>query len=169
MHNLKNIWILLLLLGSSTLFAQEEKPAITKKNQLNFTLAGSGIGVSLNYGRNFLITPKHFIEISVGVGSVPFSGGLSVAHQITYNMGENGNFLELGLGGTYWQGTENATANQEMINSYHIYPIIGYRKQFKNNILFKAYINPLIHLSGEYLYENNDVVPYGGLSIGYSF
>lgn len=161
--------ILILSICLATVFAQEQETLVSKKNQVSFNLAGNGIGVSINYGRSFLLSSTRFMEIAVGVGSVPFSGGISVPHQITYNLGRNGNFLEFGLGGTFWQGTENATANQTTISSYQIYPLVGFRKQFKSHILLKAYLNPFIHVSGEYLYENYDIVPYGGISIGYSF
>lgn len=169
MRLIKVMTALILSVGVMNAYSQDGQTIIPKKNQLGVTIGGNGIGVSLHYGRSFLISSTRFMEVVVGVGSVPFAGGISVPHQITYNLGKNGNYLELGLGGTYWQGTDDATANQTSISSYQIYPLVGYRKQFRNHILLKAYINPFVHISGVHLYENNDIVPFGGLSIGYSF
>jgi len=77
--------------------------------------------------------------------------------------------MELGLGGNYWSGETNSSGYTETTSSYNLSPIIGWRKHFKNNLIFRVYANPIFHVSGEYFYEDNAIVPYLGMSLGYGF
>jgi len=106
---------------------------------------------------------------SVGIGTVPFVGGFSLPHHLTLNFGRNSSFLEVGIGGSYWQGKSNASGYSETESSYQLCPIIGWRKNFENNLVFRVYANPLVHISGVYYIENYDVVPYFGIGLGYCF
>ncbi|MCD4681259.1 MAG: hypothetical protein K8S00_12815 [Bacteroidales bacterium] len=142
---------------------------IIKKNIIDISLGGSGLFLSANYSRVIFITSKYFVNTSVGIGTVPFVGGFSVPHQISFNIGKENSFLELGIGGSYWSGKSNSSGYTETLYSYNLSPIIGWRKNFKSNMSFRAYLNPLIHISGEYYIENYSVVPYLGVSIGYAF
>lgn len=169
MKTVKYLIVLLLGFIFTAAFAQEKQQFVIKKNSIDATIGGTGLAISFNYSRVLQVRPNYFIIASIGAGSVPFSGGLSVPHQITINFGKKNNFLEAGLGGSYWTGTSTATAEMERIYSYQLCPIIGYRKHFSNHLIFRAYFNPLIHISGEYMYEDWKVLPYVGISFGWSF
>lgn len=160
------------LLLSVTVYSQENNANLRKsvmKNSIDLTVGGMGLGASINYSRILLVKSKYFINASVGIGTVPSIGGITIPHQLTYNFGKKNSFLELGVGGSYWSGKSNDSGYTETLNSYQLSPIIGWRKHFKNNMLFRIYANPLFHINGEYYIENYEVIPYLGVSIGYNF
>lgn len=166
------LFSLILLLISSTLFSQEnniKKNNMIKSNSIDVTFGGSGLFASVNYNRMFFSKADYFVNASIGIGTVPFTGGISLPHQATINIGKSSSFLELGAGGVYWTGKSNASGFTETLYSYQIYPLIGWRKHFQNHLTFRLYINPLIHISGEYYIENYNIIPYVGVSLGYKF
>jgi hypothetical protein len=173
---MKNVRIIILtalsLWLSGTGFTQNSdygKVKSHRKNNIDFTLGGSGLLASINYGRIVAVKSNYFINLSAGIGIVPFSGGFTVPHQLTFNLGTGSSFLELGFGGSYWRGKSDASGFTETLSSYHVSPVIGWRKHFDNNLIFRAYINPLIHITGEYYINEYSFIPYLGLSLGYSF
>ena len=153
--------------------AQDRDSALTEslknKNTVDLTFGGSGLEISANYRRKILIRPAYYLNISLGVGTVPLSGGVTFPHQLSYNLGRKSSFLELGIGGTYWTGLSNSSGYAERIYSYQFSPLVGYRRHFFNNLVIRIYANPLFHLSGEYYREDYKIIPYLGLSIGHSF
>ena len=163
----------LILIAPISLSAQEankQKQVLSvKKNNIEFAVAGLGLGISVNYGHVVFVKPNYFLNVSVGVGSVPFAGGLSIPHQLTINYGKKSSFLELGIGGVYWTGSSSATAEQEKLYSYQITPIIGFRKHIKQHLILRVYVNPLFRVSGVSYYDNYDVIPYLGFSLGWAF
>jgi hypothetical protein len=167
--------VILFSLLSLTCFPQESNNNLAKRDSLkrnifDFTLAGTGLVVSFNYCRIIQVKPDYFMSATIGLGSVPFAGGITIPHQLTYNFGRKNNFLEAGIGGVYWQGYENQENGKEQLYSYNIVPIVGYRKNFSNNkMVFRIYISPIIRVSGEYFYKTHPALPYGGISFGYSF
>lgn len=169
----QNSVLLLILFVSNLLLAQEnnskQQVLPIKKNNVEFTVAGMGLGISINYNRVLLMKSNYFLNASAGIGSVPFSGGLSIPHQLTINFGKKSSFFELGIGGVYWTGTSSATAEQEKLYSYQIAPIIGFRKHVKQRLVLRVYTNPLFLVSGVPLYENYDIVLYLGFSVGWAF
>lgn len=174
MKNIKVIGIIIsCMLLSSLTYAQgcagNLSETLQRKNAVDVTLGGTGLAISVNYNKIILVKPNYFVSAAVGIGSVPSVGGLTVPHQLTFNFGKNSNFLEVGLGGTFWSGESNASGYTETLNSYQISPIIGYRKYLKNNFVIRVYANPLIHISGEYYIEDYSIIPYLGLSLGYTF
>ena len=139
------------------------------KNAMDITFAGSGIAISANYSRKILVRPGYFINTSMGVGTIPSSGGFTIPHQITLNMGINKSHFELGVAGTYFNGKNYSSGSPERVYSYLVSPLIGYRRYFFNRIVFRAYLNPFFYISGVYFIKENAIIPYGGLSIGHSF
>lgn len=163
--------IIYCILLSSVTHSQNNtlRNTIIRKNIIDISLGGSGLFLSANYSRVIFITSKYFVNTSIGIGTVPFVGGFSVPHQISFNIGKENSFIELGVGGSYWSGKSNSSGYTETLYSYNLSPIIGWRRNFKSNMVFRAYLNPLIHISGEYYIENYSVVPYLGISLGYAF
>jgi hypothetical protein len=170
----KNSLFIPLLFLSIITFGQEDSGADSyrdaKKNTVEFTIAGSGLIASFNYGRVLVSQPNYFIIASLGVGAVTsFSGGTTIPHQLTFNIGKKTSFLELGIGGSYWTGKTNESGFTESETSYNLSPIIGWRKIFKKNMVFRVYANPLIHVSGVYVVGDYAVYPFMGVSLGYRF
>jgi len=161
--------LLLLIFISGGVVAQNSNENQIKKNSFGLSVGGMGLGLAINYSRTIVLKDNYFIEASTGLGALPFVGGYSIPHELTLNLGSESSFLELGLGGNYWYGKTNSSGYTESAYSYQLAPIIGWRKNFKNNLLLRVYANPLFHVSGEYFYENKDVVPYLGVCLGYRF
>ena len=161
------------LMLSTVTSAQENNDSVNerlvRKNNVDLTFGGTGLFVSVNYSRILLVKPNYFINASIGVGSVPVTGGIVIPHQATINLGKKSNFLELGIGGSYWFGENDNSVNNKKTYSYQLSPIVGWRKHFSNNLILRIYMNPLFYVSGEYYVEYYPVIPYAGISLGYSF
>ncbi len=168
MRNIKGYILMSFLMAVSTsIFSQENIDL--KKNSVDIAIGGNGLFISTNYSRIVLVKSNYFINTLVGIGTIMSVGGVTLPHQITFNFGENSSFLEVGVGGSFWSGKSNASGYTETITSYQLSPIIGWRKKFKSNLVFRVYANPLFHISGEYFIEDYSVVPFAGVSLGYSF
>ena len=159
------------LLLSSIVLSQETTNDLNKhrlrKNSIDLTLGGSGLFLSANYTRTIIVKPNYFVSASVGIGTVIMIGGVSVPHQLSFNIGKKSSFLELGLGGTYWTGKSNESGYTETISSYFLSPVVGWRKNFNNNLVFRVYANPLFYISGEQ--SDYAITPFMGISLAYNF
>ena len=143
---------------------------ITRKNGLRITVGGNGILFSGEYSRVLSVRASFFTEASLGIGTVPFSGGIVVPHQFTWNIGRHTNFFEAGLGGTFWTGKTDDSAYEERDYSYSLSPVIGYRKLFgRQRWTFRIFATPLIRIAGPSLYNDWAVTPWAGISIGFNF
>ena len=138
-------------------------------NVVDITLGGPGLFVSLNYSRKHYIRREYFLNVSAGAGSYPGIGGISLPHQLTFNYGRGMNYFEAGVGGSYWRGIGFSSGNTDIISSYNLSPVAGYRRDLYNDFVFRVYVNPLFHIAGDNFYEDRSVLPYAGISLGYSF
>jgi hypothetical protein len=154
--------------GPSNIGAQPNRRRLDRqtRNMIDLTYGGSGLNLSGNYSRKFELNRYYFINASIGAGTMIGIGGITIPHQCTINYGQRFNYLEAGLGGSFWG---KARKDQEGLYSYSISPIVGYRRDMINDFVFRVYANPLIRLAGEYFYSDMSVVPYAGISLGYSF
>ena len=141
------------------------------KNTIDITFGGSGLVISASYNRKLLVRPGYYLNASMGIGTVPASGGMVLPHQLSFNLGKRESYLEMGIAGTFFTGLSNAndSGERERLYSYQISPLLGYRRHFFNNLVLRFYLNPLFHISGEYYIENYAIIPYAGLSLGHSF
>jgi hypothetical protein len=140
---------------------------VKKQNSFDVSIGGLGLFASLNFSRYVLIKENYFVNTSIGIGTVPMVGGMVLPHQITFNYGKNRKFLEVGLGGTYWGSKIHDEPNkEEVVHSYNLAPIIGWRIHFKNNMVFRVYATPIFHVAGAYILNDYSVLPYGGFSLG---
>lgn len=173
MKTFKNLSFIIFILWTIHAYAQQNdhdlRNTIDRKNIIDITLLGQGGFLSVNYSRILLVRQKYFLNASVGTGMVPYYAGFSLPHQITFNIGKKSSFLELGLGGTYMRGKTDSSGFTETTTSYLLSPIIGWRKNFRSHLILRIYANPLFDTSGDYIYEDYAIVPYLGLSLGYSF
>jgi len=161
--------IFLMVFISNVALGQISNEIQPESNSIDLTIGGLGLGVSLNYSAVFFSSKKYFTVASVGLGTMPALGGVSFPHKFTFNYGTNGNYVEFGLGGSYWIGSSNSSGYTEKIDSYNLSPIIGWRKHFRKGIVTRVFASPLIHVFGEYFYEDKAIVPYLGVSVGYGF
>jgi hypothetical protein len=53
------------------------------KNTIDITFGGSGLVISANYNRKLLVRPVYYLNASMGIGTVPASGGMVLPHQLT--------------------------------------------------------------------------------------
>ena len=167
--SLAGLCLLLSVIAYSQKNNDDLRRKVGRRNNIDLSIGGTGLFASVNYNRIILVKSNYFINASVGIGTVPYAGGITIPHQVTFNLGGKSSFLELGIGGTYWTGKTNESAYTETFYSYQLSPVIGWRKHFNNNLIFRVYANPLFHISGEYYIENYSVIPYLGISLGYSF
>ncbi len=159
------------------LFAASQKTTASltsqnsNRNSIDITIGGTGLFLSTNYNRVLFVQPGYFVNASVGIGAVIIAGGLTLPHQLTMNFGKKNSFLEVGIGGSYWTGKDDSVdpATAKNIHSYNISPILGWRKNISKHFVFRIYASPLIHISGEYIANNQAITAFGGLSFGYSF
>lgn len=142
------LFILFLTLSGDILFAQNygDSPDVRPLNNVNLNVLGDGSLISLNYERLFLIGENNFITGKLGVGyneelqlfswgsDTPSTHYLTIPHHITANFGKTRHFLEVGLGGTYFNGN----------TPYHylLYPLVGYRFQplKTNKVNFRVFV-----------------------------
>ncbi len=143
--------------------------ALENKNAVDVTFGGLGLVLSINYNRFVTVGPDFFINASLGAGTVPLSGGLTVPHHVSVNIGRKSSFLELGAGGSFWTGITSRSGYPESIYSYQFSPMIGYRKHFPFNLVMRIYANLLVHISGEYYLNDKSLIPYAGVSLGHAF
>ena len=162
-------YLLLINPSYSQINNHDLKSTIDRKNIIDITLLGQGGFLSLNYSRILLVRQKYFLNASVGTGMVPYYSGFSVPHQLTFNIGKNTSFFEIGLGGTFMRGKTDSSGFTETTTSYLLSPVIGWRKNFRSHLVLRIYANPLIDTSGDNIYEDMSVVPFLGISLGYSF
>jgi hypothetical protein len=123
------ILVIILLTTSTILFAQksEEIARVRPLNSVYFNTLGDVSVFSINYERQFILSPMFILTSKLGLGYFreffKFNRNpekyLTIPHHITGNFGRESHFLEFGLGGTFI--SENAT------HPYLIYRIIGYR------------------------------------------
>lgn len=170
----KVILVLILLNTDIILFAQNQKELVNTRplNSISLNLLGDASIISLNYERQFLVSPTFILSSKLGFGyneefqlciSGPCSSApemyLTVPHHITVNIGKGRHFFEFGLGGTIING--NTT------QPYLLYPIVGYRILPLRSNKINIRIFGLLPFSG---LETDDIlfIPFG-LSIGESF
>ncbi len=167
----KTALIFLVLLFTLPVLAQKKKlthnEALQRKNSIILTLGGNGIFLSLSYDRVLAAKPGFFVDANVGLGFIPMTGGTSFSHQLVFNLGKRTGFLMLGVGGTYLWSKSDASVCTKAKTSYHLSPIVGWKKIFRSHLLFTVYASPLIPVYARGCY--NPVIPYGGASFGYTF
>jgi hypothetical protein len=117
------------------LFAQKEEESHLDRPKKNIFLSTIGADltiVSINYDRLFLIKPKFFLTIGMGMGfnthlddfelQRPYH--LTFPQHFTMNFGKRKSFFEFGIGGTVIFGDELHNGGAVY---YEIYPLIGFR------------------------------------------
>jgi len=166
--------VLILLTSGIAIFAQNKNELVYPRpfNSIDLNLLGDASIISINYDRQFLVSPSFILSGKIGLGynqefqlcvfgpcSSPPHKYLTITHHITGNFGKGRHFFEFGLGGTIIIG--NTT------QPYLLYPIIGYRFLPLRSDKLNFRIFGQIPLTG---LETDDIMflPFG-LSLGISF
>jgi len=164
---------IILLFTGIVLFAQNQEDTLDLRpvNNISLNLLGDASIISINYERQFLLSPNFILSGKLGLGyntefkicifgpCSPPENYLTIPHHITGNIGKERHFFEFGLGGTIING--NTTQH------YLLYPIVGYRilPLRSKKISFRIFTQ--IPFSG---LETDDIIfiPFG-LNLGLSF
>ena len=147
--------------------AQKKNYHLERKNSINFTNAGLGLLMSVNYGRVLDRQPNYFIEVTGGLGKTFRNKGFSLPVQGTFNLGPKNNFIVAGLGTTYWRGTKKETTSK--VGSFYVAPILGFRKFFYNHYFMRVHFSPLLRVAGTQFNESKRFSPHFGATFGYTF
>ncbi len=163
-----------MLLACITTFGQQSDK-FTLKNSVEFELFGQGGFYSLNYERTIFNREKFKTLAEAGIAGYPQSTGvipLFVPVSINQLFSFHSNHLELGVG--------HVLINDRLPDGSNDYKFfgsfkIGYRYQKPDGkFLFKAALTPFVDYwdtVGNTIYVNAsvNVVPWGGLTLGYNF
>lgn len=175
-HNLKtmkiNISIItLFLLISITLYSQNktDDDFIIPKNSVFLNLNMPFFAPSVEYGRVLHAGSKGFLDGMAGIGSISFAGGVTLPHKLSFNFGKENSFLEVGIGGVYWNGTTNHSGYTERESSYNFGPLLGWRKYIKKQFFLRIYMNPLILPPVSNDFKDTYYILNTGFCFGYSF
>lgn len=132
-------------------------------SQLYFEGGGSAIIYSLNFDSRFG-KQENGLGFRIGAGGAGGSGSgyFAIPAQINYLLGENGKYLELGAGATYFNITgddfffDDVTSTQANL-------VIGFRSQpfAKKGLTWRIAFTPFIGSEG--------FSPFAGASIGFRF
>jgi hypothetical protein len=170
---MKISFIFFLLFNSFYLLAQTTDLELNTRplNNINLNFLGDASLFSLNYERQFVITPKLILSSKLGLGyneefqiciwgpCSPPESYITIPHHFTSNFGKGRHFFEFGVGGAVILGKTE--------HPYLLYPIAGYRfLPLKSDRLnFRVFGH--VPFSG---LDLNDFmfVPFG-VNIGYSF
>ena len=128
------------------------------RNVIFLEAGGNGVGFSVNQEGFF--TKK--VGLRLGLGSLAVYG-LSIPIMLNYYLGEDNNKLELGAGITHFsKGTDDGVFGDR--STVLIGVTMGLRHQNKyHGVVIRVSFTPLFNLS------TNRFIPFGGLSLGFSF
>jgi len=169
---IKKIFITLILFSLVIITKAQDKTTpefSVPSNSIKANLGLMFLAPSIEYGRVLARSDKWFLNGSAGIGTVAMVGGITIPHQLTFNIGKRSSFFEIGAGGIFWNGETDSSGFTERESNYNIGPVLGWRKYCKRKFFFRLYMNPLVlsPISNDFsdiLYILNT-----GFSFGYSF
>ncbi len=151
--------ILFVLLGASLGSAQS---FYQKEISIYAEVFGTGGELSANFEK--IIDGKICIRSGIGLTGVAFRPGYAIPFGASYLLGKDRDFLELGLGGTWYdfdeKGTDSVildlTEDQLVVNT-----IVGYRFIGDYGFTYRLFFSPA--------FTDDGYKPMGGGAFGYSF
>ena len=133
-------------------------------SQIYFEAGGSGVVYTLNFDTR-LTRSENGIGLRIGAGGAGDNGSsyFAIPANINYLLGENGKYLELGGGITYFHFNDDFFFDDETESGVLGNAIIAFRSQpfGKKGLTWRIAFTPFIGGGGFY--------PWGGASIGYRF
>lgn len=145
----------------SCLKAQSESADIkTTSRSVYVELLGSGLAVSANYDSRF--SGSKGFGYRVGIGFIPLKGSTPLTFPLGVNaiLGHGPSYLEVEATATILTSTK-ANFNGKKASAVFFYPHIGYRYTKPTKSIFgRIVVGPMLF--------GSKVIPYGGLSLGYT-
>lgn len=133
-------------------------------SQIYLEVLGSGAVYSVNFDTR-LTKNENGIGVRIGAGGAGADGSsyFAVPFQLNYLLGENGKYLELGAGGTYFNVNDDFFFDNENESTVLANLVVAFRSQpfGKKGITWRVAFTPFIGSGGFY--------PWGGAGIGYRF
>ncbi len=127
------------------------------KNVMFVEAGGNGLGFSLNYEGFY----SRKVGVRLGVGSLLLYG-LSFPVMLNYYVGEDNNKLELGAGIVRFNGGADSIFGDEATTLLGVTIGLRHQKQFRG-VVVRVSFTPL------YNPEKDRLIPFGGLSVGFTF
>lgn len=149
--------ILLTLICLSLIFNSQ---AQIPKNNINFEILGTGFIGSLNYERVFIQKDAYHIAASLGLGASIADEPSTLPFTFTFNKGMEKNFLQLGLGYT---GILDSDYREHFFHG-----VVGYKRIGSRGFSFNIRLTPIYFIDKQ-MRSDFTVMPWGGMSFGYSF
>jgi hypothetical protein len=178
--------LILFCCGCTFCIAQDAIGQASTENQKNsiqhtlfFEFFGNAGGLfSINYDCLSSLAEKHKFAVAAGVGYPFYNPDICLALQVNYLYGKNPRHLEIGTGLTFpewiWTIPKKYSFYNKvewgMSSSFFIPVRVGYRYQgsdidgFFWKITFIAFF-----AQGKYDFWGMSFIPFGGVSIGYTF
>ena len=165
-----NQWLLILVLSILILPNQlnaQQKDRVFKPNHLNLELGGNGLIYSLNYER--LLSESFTLRGGIGVtpGLILVEGTFfHIPVTVSYLAGGERSKFEIGLGATYFGGTDAEIFGLEAgdVSLVFVTGIIGYRYTSSTGFVFRIFFSPLYSSD-----TDPNLITSGGLSFGFTF
>ncbi len=134
-------------------------------SQIYLEVGGSGVIYSLNFDSRFG-KKENGLGFRVGAGGAGGGGTgyFAVPVQVNYLLGENGKYLELGAGGTFFHVTgDDDFFFDNSASTVYGNLVVGFRSQpfAKKGITWRVAFTPFVGSIG--------FLPFGGASIGFRF
>lgn len=171
----KLIIFLFLFIAALQVISQDSStdPINRPPNSINLNFLGDGSMISINYEGLVYNKPGSFVALKLGIGGnqefTLFSEAektyITFPHHVTYNVGRNRNYFEIGIGGVFLVGPLGFSDDKQ--TNYIPYPILGYRRYplTHSRFNYRAYVS--LPLTG--LDSNIVIFPPFGVSIGFCF
>jgi hypothetical protein len=129
-------------------------------SQVYLEAGGSGIIYTINFDKRFKKEENGWgFRIGLGGAAIDDDGYIAIPAQINYLYGNNGQYLELGAGASFFStGDVGFSENTVLANA-----VIGFRKVpfGKKGFTWRVAFTPFIGAEGFY--------PWAGVSLGYRF
>lgn len=131
---------------------------------------GNNMAYSLNYEGILRSGATVITTYRAGIGGFPNRFGIPIG--IHFLKGNNGKYLDMGIGLTYAYGSQVISQSTEKQRGKGIFfsPTIGYRRQLQKKLFFRVNAGLNIKMK-EYnqVLGKSGFLPVMGLSFGYSF
>jgi hypothetical protein len=109
---------------------------------------------SVNFQRDFLLSPKVHLTVCNGIGISYHQGFLKT--QILLGLGRDKNYFEIGVLGS---NTYLKSIDMNLKGKYYLSPIIGYKLIPRQGFIGRIYLNPIV--------SQGNLTIFGGVSLGF--
>ncbi len=133
-----------------------------KETSLYGEIFGTGGEISFNFEK--IIGSRYTVRTGIGITGAAFRKGYTIPFGFSTLLGQNRNFMELGIGGTWIDFDDNGTDDVifDLTEDQVVgHAIVGYRFIGDYGFSYRLAFTPA--------YSKNGFQPMGGAAFGYSF